>query len=161
MAKIVHAGEYIDYVPAADTTAGAVVVIGDLVGIATEDLAAGRLGCLCIEGVAEFATNGANAIAAGAACHWKASDSTADDAATVGPFLGSAVPKAGSPTVAAASDDTVVRVKLNHGRKRAAVVAALAQTISGSYTQAEVQAISTKVDAILSALKTAGLMANA
>lgn len=34
-------------------------------------------------------------------------------------------------------------------------LAALAQTISGSYSQAEVQAISTKVDAIIAALKLA------
>ena len=41
---------------------------------------------------------------------------------------------------------------------QAAVVAALAQTVSASYVQAEVQAISTKVDAVIAALKAAGLM---
>lgn len=45
-----------------------------------------------------------------------------------------------------------------HGRQ-ATTIAALAQTISGSYSQAEVQAISTKVDAVIAALKTAKLMA--
>lgn len=42
---------------------------------------------------------------------------------------------------------------------QAATVAPLAQTISGTYDDAEVQAISDKVDAIIAALKTAGLMA--
>ena len=42
---------------------------------------------------------------------------------------------------------------------QAATVAPLAQTISGTYDDAEVQAISTKVDAIIAALKAAGLMA--
>jgi hypothetical protein len=37
-------------------------------------------------------------------------------------------------------------------------VASLSQTISGTYTQAEVQAISTKVDAILTALRNAGII---
>jgi hypothetical protein len=39
-----------------------------------------------------------------------------------------------------------------------AAVADLNQTISGSYVQAEVQAISDKVDALLAALRTAGLL---
>ena len=44
---------------------------------------------------------------------------------------------------------------------KAGVVAALAQDISSTYVEAEVQAISTKVDAILTALKAANLMASA
>lgn len=39
-----------------------------------------------------------------------------------------------------------------------AAIADLAQTISASPTQAEVQAISTKVDAILASLRTLGLI---
>ena len=42
---------------------------------------------------------------------------------------------------------------------QAAAVAPLAQDISAAYVEAEVQAISTKVDAIIAALKAAGLMA--
>lgn len=42
---------------------------------------------------------------------------------------------------------------------QAATVAPLAQDISAAYVEAEVQAISTKVDAIIAALKAAGLMA--
>lgn len=43
---------------------------------------------------------------------------------------------------------------------QAATVANLGQTISGTYTQSEVQAISTKVDALLAALRTAGVVAS-
>jgi len=39
-----------------------------------------------------------------------------------------------------------------------AAVADLDQTISGSYAQAEVQALSDKVDALLAAMRTAGLL---
>jgi len=41
---------------------------------------------------------------------------------------------------------------------QAAAVADLNQTISGSYTQSEVQAISDKVDALLAALRAANLL---
>lgn len=42
---------------------------------------------------------------------------------------------------------------------QAAAVADLNQTISGSYSQSEVQAISDKVDALLAALRAANLLA--
>lgn len=42
--------------------------------------------------------------------------------------------------------------------KQAAAVADLNQTISGTYTQAEVQALSDKVDELLAALRAAGLI---
>ena len=42
---------------------------------------------------------------------------------------------------------------------QAATVSPLAQNVSATYDEAEVQAISDKVDAIIAALKTAGLMA--
>jgi len=41
---------------------------------------------------------------------------------------------------------------------QAGPVASLSQTISGTYTQSEVQAISTKVDAILAALRSVGVL---
>lgn len=41
---------------------------------------------------------------------------------------------------------------------KAAAVADLNQTISGTYAQAEVQAISDKVDALLASLRTAGVL---
>lgn len=47
------------------------------------------------------------------------------------------------------------------GADPAVAVADLGQTISATYTQSEVQAISDKVDALLGALRTAGLLASA
>lgn len=43
--------------------------------------------------------------------------------------------------------------------EQAAAVGDLGQTISGTYNQAEVQAISDKVDELLGALRTAGIIA--
>lgn len=54
--------------------------------------------------------------------------------------------------------DTEIDTKVG-SLSQAATVAPLAQTISGTYDDAEVQAISDKVDAIIAALKAAGLMA--
>jgi predicted RecA/RadA family phage recombinase len=42
----VHDGEAIDYTPAADVAAGAVVVQGELVGVAKQPIAANKLGAL-------------------------------------------------------------------------------------------------------------------
>lgn len=44
--------------------------------------------------------------------------------------------------------------------KQATAIADLNQTISGTYTQAEVQAISDKVDEILAALRASGKIAS-
>ena len=63
------------------------------------------------------------------------------------------------------SDGTQGRVMYSDGtswvyvRVQAAAVADLNQTISASPTQAEVQAISDKVDELLASLRTAGLLA--
>lgn len=59
-----------------------------------------------------------------------------------------------------ADGDIVECVEYPNPSGRAVTVAALGQTISGTYSQSEVQAISTKVDAILTALKNANLIAS-
>lgn len=46
------------------------------------------------------------------------------------------------------------------GVSQQAAIADLAQDISATYVEAEVQAISTKVDAILAALRSAGMVAD-
>ena len=50
-ATFVHPGISIDYTPAADVAAGDVIVIGDRVGIATNAIAASKLGALTVGGV--------------------------------------------------------------------------------------------------------------
>lgn len=47
----IQKGEMIDYIPAADTAAGEVIVQGKLVGITTEPIKAGKLGAIRVCGV--------------------------------------------------------------------------------------------------------------
>jgi pyruvoyl-dependent arginine decarboxylase (PvlArgDC) len=83
-----------------------------------------------------------------------AADAPGEDIATA---IGLAISQPAG-AIHVAYDAADVATTLAH---RAAVVAALAQDISTTYVEAEVQAISTKLDAVIAALKTAGLMASA
>lgn len=59
MATFVQAGTHLDYTPGSDVTAGDVINLGTgLVGVASEDIPAGRLGSLTIGGIFEVANNG-------------------------------------------------------------------------------------------------------
>jgi predicted RecA/RadA family phage recombinase len=53
-ARYVQRGETIDYTPTADTLAGTVVVIGQIVGVTKLDLKAGEFGGLATVGVFEI-----------------------------------------------------------------------------------------------------------
>lgn len=109
-AVFVHEGDRIDYTPSADVSAGEVVVQGDLVGVATRDIPAGRLGALAIEGVFDLpkSTGVGTAISAGAIVYW---DDTNDVATT---SSGNGANKQVGKAVAAAGDnDSHVRVKLS------------------------------------------------
>lgn len=114
----VHDGNSIDYTPAADVTAGDVVVQNDLVGVAKLDIPANTLGALAVTGVFDFpkATGAGTAIAAGVKVYWdedtqQASEEgdesdSGSDSLVGAAFLGKAVQ-------AAADDDTTVRVRLS------------------------------------------------
>lgn len=141
----------INYTAGADISSGEVVVVNDIVTVAAGDIANGSEGVLLLEGEFEVAKQASLAINQGDQVFWDAGNDEADK-------TGSNVPM-GVCTKAAAESDTKVRVKLHgNSKKQAANVAALAQDISNTYVEAEVQAISTKVDAILTSLKNAGLM---
>jgi predicted RecA/RadA family phage recombinase len=118
-ARFIHDGRSIDYTPAADVSAGEVVVQGSLVGIAKVDIEASRLGALATDGVFDLPkTAGAGeAIAAGASIYWKpaagedpaVATTDADDGgdpATAYVYVGKAVK-------AAVDADTTVRVRLS------------------------------------------------
>jgi len=77
-----HSRRSIDYTPASDVAAGAVVVQGELVGIAKLDIKANTLGALAVAGVFDIAkaTGGGTAITAGAFVHWDATNSIATTA---------------------------------------------------------------------------------
>ena len=63
-ARYVQRGESIDYIPEKPVSAGDIVKLGSLVGVAKLDIAVGELGALALVGVYEIETGGA-AIAAG------------------------------------------------------------------------------------------------
>lgn len=117
-ATFVHDGGAIDYTPAADVAAGDVVVLGDLVGIAKLDIAAGKLGALHVTGVYDVpkASGAGTGIASGVSVYWDAAAKQATASAGSRPLLG--------VTVAAAADAaTTVRVRLAGPRAAEALLA--------------------------------------
>ena len=73
MARFIHEGNSIDYTPGSDTAAGAVVVQGDLIGVAARDIKANKLGALAVAGVFDFpkATGASTARRSPGACRWR------------------------------------------------------------------------------------------
>ena len=109
MAQYVQEGDYIDYTPGSDLSAGDVVVQGDLIGIAKGDIAANTLGALAVEGVFDVpkTTGVSTAITAGASVYWDEGESVAktDDEAGANKLLGKTI-------LAAGDNDATVRVRL-------------------------------------------------
>ena len=106
-AVYVQDGDSIDYAPSADVAAGAVVVQGDLIGIAKRPIAANQLGALAVSGVFDItkATGTSTAINAGANIYWNATTQVATTTASGNKLLGK--------TIKAATDaDATVRVRL-------------------------------------------------
>ena len=108
--KFVQRGDAVDYTPDADVASGAVVVQGDLVGVAKLDIKANALGALAVSGVFDFpkATGVGTAITAGTTLYWDEADgeAKADDETGANKLIGKAV-KAGG------DDDVAVRVRLS------------------------------------------------
>jgi predicted RecA/RadA family phage recombinase len=108
MATFIHDGNSIDYTPGSAVTAGAVVVQGELVGVAKVDIPASTLGALAVAGVFDFpkATGAGTAIAAGANCYWNAGAQQATTTATGNKLIGKCVR-------AAADADATVRIRMS------------------------------------------------
>lgn len=108
MATFIHDGNSIDYTPGSAVTAGAVVVQGELVGVAKVDIPASTLGALSVTGVFDFpkATGAGTAIAAGANCYWNAGAQQATTTATGNKLIGKSVR-------AAADADATVRIRMS------------------------------------------------
>ena len=106
-AIFVHNGDAIDYTPTADVPAGAVVVLGELIGVTRTPIAANTLGSLAVTGVFDMtkATGAGTAIAAGANCYWNATASQVTTVTTGNKLLGKAIQ-------AADVADEIVRVRL-------------------------------------------------
>lgn len=109
-AKYIQRGTSIDYTPAADVSAGDIVIQGDLIGISSLDIPANKLGAISLSGVYDIAkaTGEATAIAAGTKVYWDAENSvvTSDDNSGANKYVGKAVKASGD-------DDAVVRVRLS------------------------------------------------
>jgi len=107
MATFVHDGNTIDHTPGSDVAAGAVVVQGEMIGVAKVPIPANKLGALAVVGVFDFpkATGGGTAITAGANCYWNAGAQQATTTATGNKLIGKCVR-------AAADADTTVRIRL-------------------------------------------------
>jgi len=106
MATFVCDGEAIDYTPMADVAAGAVVVQGELVGVAKQPIAANTLGALVVVGVFDFPKATGSAIAAGALCYWDATNQLATTSSSGNKLIGKCIK-------AAAEVDTTVRVRMS------------------------------------------------
>ncbi|HNO80357.1 MAG TPA: DUF2190 family protein [Phycisphaerae bacterium] len=109
LATFIHDGNSIDYTPGSAVAAGAVVVQGELVGVAKVDIPANGLGALALSGVFDFpkATGMSTAITAGANVYWDAGNSvaTTDDDTGNNKLLGKAI-------LAATDDDATLRIRL-------------------------------------------------
>jgi predicted RecA/RadA family phage recombinase len=110
VATFVEEGNAIDYTPGSDVAAGAVVVQGDLVGVARTPIAANMPGALSVTGVFDFAkaTGTGSGIGAGAIVYWDVAlqQAKTDDETGANKRLGK--------TVRAAADaDATVRVRLS------------------------------------------------
>lgn len=109
-AAYVHTGKSIDYIPNSAVEAGAVVVQGELVGVATRPVPANTLGALAVSGVFDFPkeTGSSTAISAGANVYWDVADGEATTDADTG------TNKLLGKTIQAATDgDATVRVRLS------------------------------------------------
>lgn len=157
-AQYVQEGQAIDYTPSSAVSAGDVVIIGDILGIAKLDIAADALGAIALDGVFDMLREASTAFTAGDAVYWDADGdpegTTTSDGAAVDVsgddanlFVGWAM-----ADVADSATTLTVRVrKVNNGQ---APIAANVAAVDGADAAAAIVAI----DAALLALKAAGLM---
>jgi predicted RecA/RadA family phage recombinase len=112
-ARFVHNGRAVDYTPGSAVAAGAVIIQGPLVGIATRAIASGELGALETEGVFDI-VKATGAISAGALVYWDADGDPVSGTAGSGALTttSSGNTLAGKAVAAAVSGDATVRVKI-------------------------------------------------
>lgn len=85
-ASFIHSGHAIDYTPGSAVAAGAVVVQGDLVGIAKEPIAANTLGALATTGVYRVPkpTGAGTDATVGTIMYWDVADQNAQETSDTG-----------------------------------------------------------------------------
>jgi len=107
-AAYVSPGVAIDYTPSTDVNAGDVVVVGNLIGIANVDIAAGQKGALAVQGIFDVVKDAAIAFAQGDLVYWDDTNKVATNTDN-----GGANPKMGVAVEAAGTSDATVRVRLS------------------------------------------------
>ena len=107
----IQRGDEIDYTPAANVAAGALVLVGDKPGVAKFAIPAGETGALSMRGVFDVEQDGSAAVSVGDAIYWDASAGKATKTASTGtsPNVTNNT-RIGTAVAAAASGADTVRV---------------------------------------------------
>jgi predicted RecA/RadA family phage recombinase len=131
-ATYIQEGREIDYTPSAAVVAGQVVVQANLVGIAKEAIAAGKLGALSVSGIFDVDQN-AEIIPAGAPVYWDANGTSVSGTATEGAATATASGNTfmGFAQAVTAATDSYVRIALRSAETVAGGVAT-ATSITGT-----------------------------
>lgn len=92
-ALFIQQGDYIDYMPVSDVSAGEVIVVGDHVAVALTDIPANKLGALRVTGVFKFPKTAGvgEAIADGKIVYWDATNDVITETATNNTLAGKTV----------------------------------------------------------------------
>jgi len=167
LARFVQKGESIDYRAETPVAAGDVIVQDNLAGIARLDIPEGKLGSLAVVGVFDIVKDD-SVVTAGNAIYWNAGAKKATIAKTGSQYLGKAILDAD------ASGETV-RVLLNascdyvSSQGSAAAIADLTDEsggtpsdivpVSDAGSRDAVASLTAKVNAILSVLRSANIIA--
>lgn len=155
-----HEGNHLIFTAGADVASGQPVQNGKIVGISLRNVANGAKGQMATRGVFQLAKKASLAITAGDALYWDASPGEITATAADGFFIGFA-----AETVAGSATKVEVLLVQDAGQSSipvAAVVAAVT-TANGSdaaTTQALANQLKTSLNAILTSLKDAGIMAS-
>jgi len=109
-AIFVREGQTINYTPATAVLAGAIVLLGDLIGVAKMPIAAGAVGALCLSGQFKVIKDGTTGpvFAVGDAVHWD----SVNGLAVRGGLAGSGIVYLGMCVAAAGTDEALVEVEL-------------------------------------------------
>jgi predicted RecA/RadA family phage recombinase len=100
-AVFVQEGASIDYTPTVDVAVGAVVVQGELVGVASRAIPANTTGALAVAGVFDFPRAAGGTYAAGSNVYWDAAAQNATTTVASNKLMGKSVriSNAGEATV--------------------------------------------------------------
>jgi len=94
MKNYIQDGKNLEHVAAADVASGGVVVMGQLVGVAVDDIKTGETGIVTLAGVFDLPKKAATAFTQGQRLFWDSTEVT--DVDTANDFIGWAAAVAGS-----------------------------------------------------------------